>query len=298
MYQPHRKLMKNDMSSYDASICRALGKLEVSLARKFGVRGAALELMEANIDTRGMTSHGIKYKCKGTRKSGDPYTTLFNSILNGLLHLYCISNGGQVPLPMVLPRFRMLVVGDDNLTSHDYCVEPDWWLMRLLGFDTKDKYCDTYSDAEFCSNVPVETQSGWVFTPKLGRVLNKFGVFLNPPVRIRWQCLLRGVVLGLQQPMGHLEPMQILIQRVLQITASYDAFTVKDGDWKMSYRSRSPIVHGSLHLINRYHFCHSMLLVYKKYILSLGLSSRLTSELFQILYDRETAGPQEFYTLI
>jgi len=91
---PEYKLFENDVSSYDASICKELCELEVWLAKKFGAKCAVLDLMRANINTHGVTNHGIKYSVKGTRKSGDPYTSLMNSILNGLMHAYCLSDGG------------------------------------------------------------------------------------------------------------------------------------------------------------------------------------------------------------
>jgi len=38
--------------------------------------------------TKGYGQQGLKYVVEGTRKSGDPNTSLGNTIINGLTHLF------------------------------------------------------------------------------------------------------------------------------------------------------------------------------------------------------------------
>jgi len=190
------KKFENDVSAFDSSISIPLCELEVWIAKKFGAPRAVVQLMEENINTRGFTMHGYKYRVKGTRKSGDPYTSLFNSVLNAMMHVFVYTTETGTLPDDVKYSMRMLVQGDDNLLLHrgDKC---EWRQNFLrLGFDTESKYRKTLYDCEFCSSIIVDSAEGLVFVPKPGKLLAKFGYFINPPINTHPHSLLRGVILG------------------------------------------------------------------------------------------------------
>jgi len=160
---PGWKIFENDVSSWDASICEELAKLECWMAKWMGAGQAVTDLMEANVRTHGFTTHGCKYKILGTRKSGDPFTSCFNSVLNALLHLYCFVKGEVLKHPegskervtldgyakRVLRLIRMLVQGDDNLMAYHFTLRPQFNLLLKLGFKADNIHRPSIMDAEF-----------------------------------------------------------------------------------------------------------------------------------------------------
>jgi len=190
------KLLEDDISSFDSSLHELLCELEIWMSKKFGASPLILQLMEFNAQTHGQTSHGIKYKVKGTRKSGDPFTSLYNSILNGLMHMFIYCKVRGCTLQQARSQVRMLLCGDDNLMRH---LGPEINFkqeMLGLGFKSDAIYRDSIYDSEFCSNVFYDTELGPCLGPKLGRVLNKFAHFISPPKQFHPHSLMRGLALG------------------------------------------------------------------------------------------------------
>lgn len=194
----NRQIFANDVGKFDASICLELCQLEVHIAKLLGAPRAVLQLMNANCYTHGCTTHGCKYAVKGTRKSGDPYTSLFNSFLNAAMHMYCFhkSNPGMT-LTNISKRLNMLVQGDDNLLSFSRELRPDFSPLEKLGFDCENVYCDL-DTAEFCSSRLYHAGGSRVFGPKLGRLLAKLCCFCDPPDRENPYSIMNGIYLGYQ----------------------------------------------------------------------------------------------------
>jgi len=194
----HWWIFENDVSAWDASFSTELCKLEVWIAKKFGAPRAVLDLMLANIHTHGVTTNGWKYQCEGTRKSGDPFTSCFNSLFNALIHLFVfhLQTGVEV---IDFPQFiRMMIMGDDNLMRHAGRKVNFFDDLIQLGFETESNYRDSYAETEFCSSIPVPSQEGTVFIPKPGKMVAKFGYFVQPPESVDSNDLLYGVCCGLE----------------------------------------------------------------------------------------------------
>lgn len=214
------KIVEDDISAYDTSINQRWCEYEVWLARKFGAPRAVRELMTANIRTHGHTAGGWRYKCMGTRKSGDPYTSVMNSIINAVSHafLYCRGTGVSMKLCVQHDMLRMAVQGDDNVLRHKGC-RVDWNAgMRALGFDSKAFYRRHLEDVEFCSSRLYSTTGGWVFGPKPGRVLAKLCYLVNPPRNVRPMQLVRGIALGLRKACNFIHPLRVVIDHMEAIT--------------------------------------------------------------------------------
>jgi hypothetical protein len=219
--------LEDDLAKFDATIRRAWCEYEVWLCRRFGAPRAVVELMQANINTHGQTHHGWKYKCEGTRKSGDPYTSVMNSIINGISHLwlYCRWTGKTVEFLRRTKEFRMLVQGDDNLMRHpEQCSFPWGEGMASLGFESEAIYRARREDAEFCSSRLYTTTGGVTFGPKPGRVLAKLGYIINPPQGVSRNSMMRGVAIGLKKNSYFLPPVKTVIDRILQLTEGHVAW--------------------------------------------------------------------------
>lgn len=191
-------IFENDVSSWDASVSVKLCRLEVWLAKQFGAPTAVVDLMTANINTHGFTTHGWRYKVEGTRKSGDPYTSCMNSLLNGLLHCFVFERRTNCGIANVSKKLCMLVQGDDNLLRHygDRINFRDDLLE--LGFSSDSVYREFLYQAEFCSSFPLSCAEGTSFVPKPGSVCAKFGYFIDPPKHVAPLSILRGVCLGFE----------------------------------------------------------------------------------------------------
>lgn len=285
------KWFENDVGAFDASVGYDLGLLEVWLAEKMGARRAVLDLMRANLFTHGYTSFGIHYKVRGTRKSGDPYTSCFNSVLNGLMHLYCLSRNHS--LDYVLPRVRMVVQGDDNLMRYHPSLNPDWSLLLRLGFKCDNLNRSGPEDAEFCSSRFYPTGGSYTLGPKIGRVLNKIGWFINPPLFVHPMSVIRGVALGFNV-LGDLIPLLgIFLRRILEKTSNHKSYIIKDGDWKMSLRGG--VSDESKYEYNMWYWYGlntSMLDACGSKLATADFGKDHTDIYFDLMFDEETLGPK------
>jgi hypothetical protein len=239
--------LEDDVGKWDSSIRRPFCEYEVWLARKFGAPRAVLDLMTANISTHGKTTHGWKYKIDATRKSGDPYTSLFNSILNGITHLYLYHKFNWLRETTAEPffvyservwhvlsqRVKMALQGDDNALVHFEHYHYPWKLgMQFLGFEAEAIYRNSFDELEFCScrfykvvdqyGVPAVT-----FGPKPGRVMAKLGVVIDPPRDVNPKSLLRGICLGLRAQVSFVPPIACVVERLLALTEGCEAYYLR-----------------------------------------------------------------------
>jgi len=294
--------LEDDLGKFDSSIRRAWCEFEVWLCDRMGAPRAVLDLMTANINTHGSTQHGWRYKCDGTRKSGDPYTSLMNSIINGLSHLYLYCKWTNKTVDMARESLRMLVQGDDNCMRHAEQVSFPWREgMAGLGFDSEAIYRNHPYEVEFCSCRLYQVASGeWVFGPKPGRVLAKFGYIINPPANVSRESMMRGVALGLKKGCSFIPPINCVIERVLKLTEGYDAYFERkvfapfaDEPLKLK-RYHSPCVEVMLNLNMNYHWDYGMQQVFAASVKKLDFGGELWNY-GQLLYDRDTSGPQSIF---
>lgn len=282
---------ENDVGAFDASVSYELGLLEIWLARKMGASATVCDLMRENLNTHGYTSSGIFYKVLGTRKSGDPYTSCFNSVLNGLMHLFCLSR--RVSLRTCLKLVRMVVQGDDNLMRFHPSLTPDWTLLIRLGFKCDNIYRSGPEDAEFCSSKFYPTLDGYCLGPKVGRVLNKIGWFILPPLNVHPLSLVKGVAMGFQA-VGVLVPtLGVLLANILRITIGHKAYFLKEQEWKMTYSvCVSHRVKYEYMMWYWYGLNTAMLDFVEGLLRSCVVGSDCTDPYLDLMFDKETIGPK------
>jgi hypothetical protein len=237
--------------------------------------------------------------CDGTRKSGDPYTSLMNSVINGISHLYIYCKVNEFSVTNVIKNRKiiMMVQGDDNIMRHDG-PELDWQShMAGLGFDSEAIYRPDLYTAEFCSNRFYEIERGLIMGPKPGKVLAKFGYICNAPPGVSRESMMRGVALGLQKNCNFIPPLRAVINRVLEITEGHNAFyerkflehTVKV---KQFYE---PTVEVMVNLNEQYDWDFSKQEVFERSVSTLALGDKLACHLAELLFDRDTSGPQSIF---
>lgn len=299
-------VFENDVSSWDASICEDLCRLEVWLAKQFGAGRAVLDLMSANINTHGFTTHGARYKIKGTRKSGDPYTSLMNSILNTLMHIWAFvrkacpdkterqKSFGFADVSDLLRKVRVIVQGDDILVVFHPSLKPDFHVLWLLGFKADNIYRKHIMHAEFCSCYVYRLADGRAcFGPKLGRVLGKFLCFVCPPVHEYPLAMARGVALGFANAACYVPGLQFVVDRILALTDGSEVVKPRFEEYRMLF----PEAKGDVGCNNywsdlRYGRVHAPDGYFAKFWRKVKFGDCLDVQCHEWPFCRETAGPQ------
>jgi len=238
--EPGWKIFENDVSAYDSSIRKELCELEVWLAKWFGAPRSVIDLMTANIRTHGYTSQGVKYRVLGTRKSGDPYTSVFNSVLNACMHLYIFCRVHKMSVDDAMQVIKMAVQGDDNIGCHRG-PPVDWAkYMSQLGFETKPMYHSDPTTATFCSCRLVPVGDTYVFAPKVGRLLAKNAYYVNPPHAYSAEQLVRGTSISLYEACRVLPPVRAVLDRILELTKGIQTKWRANEPWKMKFDGHEP----------------------------------------------------------
>lgn len=287
-------ILEDDLGKFDCSIREMWCEYEVWLCKQFGAPCAILDLMTANIETHGTTHHGWKYKCMGTRKSGDPYTSLMNSIINGLSHeyIYCFLTKCDVKTSKI--NLKMLLQGDDNLLRHAEYTKLDWRKsMAALGFDSEAIYRSTLHTAEFCSNRLYLIDRGYIFGPKPGKVLAKFGYIINPPKKVTRESMMRGVALGLQKLCNHIPPIKIVIDRVLELTEGHEAWYERNFQEHIMKTTKiyDTTIEVMTTLSDQYEWDYGKQALFHFEVSNMQLGDAY-STLPHLLFDRDTSAPQ------
>jgi len=176
-------ILEIDQSRYDAHMGSEAHELEQEFYEEYGIGlyAFARDVYEAQFFTRGYSSKGIKYRVKYTTKSGVPYTSCGNSLINGLVMSTILRKLG-------IKHYKMLVLGDDNLIvirgiiagrELDRIINAFKVVNNSLGFSVKIKSHHSWANAEFCSSIFWPVQGGFVLGPKIGRQLPKLGFSLR-----------------------------------------------------------------------------------------------------------------------
>jgi len=237
-----KSVFEDDIGVFDSSVRVPLLQLEHKLFVSWGAPRAVDMLIKQNINTRGRTKWGYRYKVPGTRKSGDPYTSLGNSLLNGLMHYFIYRYHTKCSPMQAMHALKMFVNGDDNLGFSGVKIP---WVpyMLKLGFTSEAVYRKSVFQAEYCSSRLYPTNHGLVLGPMPGKVLAKFGYYVQPPKHVPIKQLLRGSALGLYKQCYFIPPIKIFLDKVLKYTAGQKAYFLKQGDWQMRTKAfHEPVV--------------------------------------------------------
>jgi hypothetical protein len=223
---------ENDFSAFDLSVRREWCDFEIWLAKRFGAPQLIVDLLTANVETHGYTRCGLRYLCEGTRKSGDTWTTVMNSVINMCSHLYVFCKVRQCDVTSARAQLNMTFMGDDNWGCHTG--DPIDWSgeMAPLGFKVKPLYRPELADVTFCSMRLTRTSLGWVLLPKIGRAFSKGGytLRLNGADSDRF---VRGVALGLRDIASGHPLFASYNESVLRITEGRSAARIEDRPWAM-----------------------------------------------------------------
>ena len=248
--------------------------------------------MLRNIKTHGHTPN-FSYKVEGTRKSGDTFTSLFNSIINGLIHLYIYDESRpKYTLSQNLASIKMVVQGDDDtMVGADLHSVPFKKKMLRFGFKADCIKRKSLSHSEFCSSWYVEDSTGnCSFYPKPGRLLAKFGYATQRPTTVSKRSWLRGAAKGNLYTFPNDPIIQAIMHRVLSLIGyDGDAYVPK----KLEHNMRGQITVDSEKMyFERYSLDPGTTRLIVKDIQTMQLGDTYSPLLQGYLLDRDTCGPQ------
>jgi len=161
--------LNNDFSKFDSTIHSAAIAFELWLYQRCGIGVSAAAIATAQLKTVGYTSC-FMYTRKATRKSGDPNTSLGNSILNAIVTISALLAAGAK-----WGDFAIAVNGDDGFVLLRYKIDMEkfYACMARAGFVSKASlypFCEIHM-AEFCSASFWPTADGTVLALKPGKFL-------------------------------------------------------------------------------------------------------------------------------
>jgi len=291
------KWLEDDVSAWDSSCSQELLRIEAWLFEKIGAPLAVRQLIIKNINTYGVTGNGWSYARMGCRKSGDPYTSLGNSLLNGLIHLYIFCKFYGCTVKQSKQMLRMLVQGDDNLLNYSSRLPSQDWKKQMLrfGFSSIAIHRTKRDFVEFCSMRIYDVVDGVTFGPKPGKVLAKFGVFCDPPTHINPLSMLKGTAIGLVPSCNHIPPIMVAINRILELTKHVEpCFQSTNEDWKMMFKCKQTCIATWSNLHSIYKWDHSLNEILKKEYSQSQLGDDWLGPISRYIMDRDTSGQQVY----
>jgi hypothetical protein len=128
------------------------------------------DFVNRGFDVKGMgkTRHGVlRYRLRGTRKSGHNNTSLGNSIVNAMIAYEAMWRMGLTG--------RIIVVGDDLLVAcfSDFDADEFANIERQFGIIPEYRKFTSWSDVSFISGIWLPGPNGFFFAPKPGRLLKR-----------------------------------------------------------------------------------------------------------------------------
>jgi hypothetical protein len=236
---------EGDYARYDTTIHERLLNLEAHVYQLAGATRDAATAFAEDVYTEGEDKWGNKYCVRGTRSSGRQNTSCGNSVLQGLVKTFNIAVTHcelvEADVMDVDPidildshRVKVFVMGDDGLEIGTSFLDkvPQTELNALLGLVLErqtHRGPDAMMKCSFlsCRLWPVEG-GDWVLAPKIGRVLAKFGYYVNPPPNIDEARLVRADILSRWKDCCFVPFLSELMSRCLALTGSAKPFYTPD----------------------------------------------------------------------
>jgi hypothetical protein len=169
--------LEADFSRFDMHVNNQLLNIEYGFYNYLGCPSYLIDMFNKQKNALCKTRSGIEYQPVGTRKSGDPNTSIGNSLLNIALNVNYLKT-------LMIP-FRIIVLGDDTLIALQKTIDIEAYTnyMARFGMVVKPKLHYGPARASFCSMWFYPTIKGFIAGPKPGRQLNKMGWKTGPPTK-------------------------------------------------------------------------------------------------------------------
>lgn len=220
-----------DFNAYDSNQGLDMGQTECRIFKRYGAPVATRQVMVANLDVHGGSREGVKFSVPYCRLSGDPQTTLMNTVWNLLANafVYCEARSCH-PRDMDVLFFAG---GDDGkLCYNGERIDFEGGLARL-GLPATVKHTAHRNEVEFLSCRLTRTSRGWRLIPKLGRLFIKFA-FSVRATEFNGREILAGGVNSVREALSGSPIGRLFIAHWDRICGQACPIRPKDEPWKLA----------------------------------------------------------------
>jgi hypothetical protein len=235
-------VVEDDQGRFDGTVTLPALEYHEEVYLHFQPPPRAWEAIIAQRSVDGVTTHGVVYHGTATVKSGDPDTSVKNSVLNAMPHARAIHTAtalavyhGEIATPPVpisdapMQLARMSVGGDDNII-----LAPAPIARRLgtnlpivianHGFRPSVVLHENPRMGTFFSGRFWPSTNGTIWGPKIGRVLSKtfymMDAISSASAKLVW---LKGVCLGMVKDVMHIPVLRTVLSTLLIILSDVQA---------------------------------------------------------------------------
>lgn len=298
---------ETDVAHWDRSVHRELRLLEYEIYKLFDPPRAILQLLFADANqTRGVCAKGVVFKMfdaagqrASMRPSGRPDTSLMNSVLNALIRLWGFCTTWGLTVSQVSNLVKILVQGDDGASRSPIHMRRVNWtdVFACVGFELEYKLVSKPSELSFCSMLNYPVLGGHCFGPKVGRIFGKTCYALDPHPKINLVAMARGIALGLKSPASYIEPLQMWIDRLLELCGEGDVIDWHREEWQMEFSSATADASTAHFLFERYGWCDSMRDGFKVELSQMRFGCCTGGTIYNHIVECDTDGPVAFMRL-
>lgn len=234
-------IYESDVKSWDGSVQKFMLELEkYFLENKVVGLGKDFEFIlkswcDFNLANR---DRSVSLEMEHGRKSGDLWTSVFNSFLNLLISMYCY---GIETKDFMAKMWAFLVLGDDNVVMKNKPVDVDKVVATYaaLGMECKLVFRESLEDTEFCSGRfwDVDGHVKWGNLPL--RLISKLGLNNTGQSPKIYRQLLYGTAKSLLSTGGHVPIVGALLRAIIDSaedqgmtakkTSDYTAYKIQGG---------------------------------------------------------------------
>jgi len=230
---PDQICYDKDFGKFDARQKKAMHEAEKLLLEFFRAPLAVRQLHASSAHCWGVSANGWKYIIEYQRKSGDTWTSLFNTFLNKSMSAFAWTKASRLPYERVKTQYKELVNGDDGAG----CMPAEWdveyykYIHRSLGMDLEMNVSRHPGDIEFCSMRMVPSAQGPTFSPLAGKLLTKIPWTLKEPDNAFSHF--KGVLLSVQAMCQVAPPLRAYVEILLERLGHVQAVMPADERHKM-----------------------------------------------------------------
>lgn len=212
----HGRLFEVDVSNWDGSMLKEFLLFEKWLIDNLPHQPPGWHLIRKYwTKVSGKSSLGVSFRCEWGRRSGDMWTSSFNSMQNIFITRYVFGD----------PTLRGVFKGDDNFVGSKTLFTVEQLVARYaaLGLTAKLKEV-TLDKLEYCSGRFYDLGTKWKWGVKPFRVLSKFGLNVNNhPIKLG-PSLNRGTAISLLPIAAHVPIIGPLIMKLASETTTKPLF--------------------------------------------------------------------------
>jgi hypothetical protein len=233
--------IENDVSSWDGSLTTTFLDVEKYFFSKFveGFKDDDRDFLLEHWHHVWMTpkDRSFSFKSNHGRRSGDLWTSAFNTLLNVLLHMYVFDLDFN-------SDFKLMVLGDDSCLSYDGNLNANCITRSYsdLGMSCEVIFRERASQYQFCSGYFYNVDKGLRWGVKPFKTLAKFGVNYGNHRPDKFKGLLYGTAKSLLPICGHVPVVGAFMRAIVKTSKLRGIKAITDNRWENPYRPQGGLV--------------------------------------------------------